>query len=124
MKKVAIIKTFDNFYNDYDVGALVKSITEWTEVDDKTFNVLKSKLGKGNYREYYLLEFVDASKFIPETVASILESIELEKELQEKRKQVAKNIRLEKLRKKKAKTEAEEKALFESLKNKFENVQP
>jgi len=43
MRKIAIIQFHDD-YNDYDNTRIIDSITDWREVDDDTFQLLKTNL--------------------------------------------------------------------------------
>lgn len=72
-RNVAIVTTEDRFYNhgdDYET--ITRSITDWTLVDDKDFEILK----KAVYRNSSLLlleQPVNQSAFIAKTVADYIE---------------------------------------------------
>lgn len=117
MRYIAIIcpRIISSGYDDYK--RVIESITDWSEVTDEEYKLLRSYCN--NY-DYDIIERKDVEpSFILKTIAQAKEEakkhqeeIEKQREEQERKKQAA-------LLKKKAKTEAEEKKLLEELKSKY-----
>lgn len=119
MKKIAIISSsevFDNYGDDYQLVA--QSITDWSEVSDDDYSLLRSFCGNGN--SYTLINREDVKEtFIPRLVSEFTALAKVEKEKQELEKKKREEAKLNRELKKKAKTEEQERKLFESLKTKF-----
>lgn len=118
---IAIITTKDRYFNygdDHEV--FVTSISDWTEVTEKEFQLLSSYSANYNWR---VIERLDYKKdFIPKTVAAALAEVEKFKEEERKRKAELEKRKLERELKKKAKTEEQEKALLKELAQKYGKV--
>ena len=111
-KEIAIFKAKGiNTYDDY--AKIIDSITDWTEVSQKDYEILTSY---SYVRDWIIIERLDRKEdFIPKTVKVALEEArefekkqQLAKETEEKKKQ-------DRLLKKKAKDEVAEKKLLEHL---------
>lgn len=114
MRKIAIITTRDFFYNyGDDHETVINSITDWSEVDDKTYDLLSKASHRMNFT--IIERPSDEEKFIKKTVADFVKMIEHEAEVERARKEKAEKTRKEKALKKKAKDEAAEKELLAAL---------
>jgi hypothetical protein len=114
MRKIAIITTRDFYYNyGDDCDQIVNSITEWTEVDEDTYNKL---YGASHRMNFSIIERpADEAAFIKKTVRDYVDIIAKEEEAERQRKAKADLTRKEKALKKKAKDEAAEKELLATL---------
>ena len=117
MKNIAIITTKDrSYYDDYET--IICSISDWSEVSDEDYTVLKSWCGRNN--SYILLERHDKDpKFIPKLVKEFLSYAQEEAIKRQKEKEEAERKRAERELKKKAKTEKDELALLQTLQTKY-----
>lgn len=117
MHKIAIVIARDNFYNygdDYD--RLIESISEWTEVDDETFALLKKAEMSRRYDFGVLEQPVHPRVFIKNTVEDYVAHVKAEEEKREaEKKKKAEAARKRKLNKM-AKDEAAKRILFNQLK--------
>lgn len=119
---VAIVKAVEHYYNygdDYDMVA--QSISEWEEVDEESFKLLKnaSTYGDGDSRFIVLERLKTDSPPVINTVSAYVKHIAKQKAAQEAaaatRKATADARRLKKL----AKDEKARLALFEQLQAEF-----
>lgn len=123
MKKIAIILCEDR-YVDYDSSEVfVKSITEWTEVDDTTYKLLKQHQNSYTLIQepyYVVTRPTDESAFIQKTVQDFIKAAEEE----EARKEVAREKARQKARQKKKNQEQREaekrRQQYEALRKEFE----
>lgn len=122
---VAIVKVVDHYYNygdDYDTVA--QSISEWEEVDEEAFKLLKSasayRTNYGDDNRFIVLERLKTdSPTVINTVSAYVKHLKEQKDAKEKaeaeRKAKADERRLKKL----AKDEKARLALFEQLQKEF-----
>lgn len=110
-KKIAIIKEYNHYDNDYN-EKLINSISDWSEVSDEEYKMLVSYQIKGNYT---LIERIDSPEFIKKTVGDYLEWASAE----EKRKMFLAEQRAKRKILKTTKKEEEERKLFEELSKKY-----
>lgn len=89
MRKIAIITTREfyesTYYDDYDMRKVIDTITDWEEVDDKTYEILQNSAYENNFK--ILEQPVDQGAFIAKTVKDYLHKIELRKIQEAKRKE-------------------------------------
>jgi hypothetical protein len=81
MRKVAIIKTEERYFNhgdDWDT--IVKQITDWTEISDEDFVILNRAAYQHNF--IVIEQPIDQHGFIIDTVASYIEQ-QRQKEIKE-----------------------------------------
>lgn len=120
MKKIAII-TSKSIIADYDSGYsdIVTSISDWSEVSDEDYQLLRSWCGKNN--SYSLLCREDVCEnFIPRLVSEFTILAKAEKNQEEQEKIKREEAKQQRELKKRAKTEQAERKLLEALKQKFE----
>ena len=120
MKKIAIIQyNYQDFYNDdfYSSKAVVESITDWTEVTDEEYKILKNGMRHVNGKYYAVIERPENEpQFVKETVKSYLDKI---KKLEKARVDAQKRHEAKAQEAK----EKRERKQFEKLKAKFEAEQ-
>ncbi|AVH85091.1 hypothetical protein RsoM2USA_163 [Ralstonia phage RsoM2USA] len=124
MKQIAIILCEDR-YVDYDSSEVfVKSITDWTEVDDETYKLLKQHqfsydLVKEAY--YVVTRPTDEAAFIKKSVADFVKAAEEA----EARKEIAREKAREKTQMKKKQREERDaekrRQQYEELRREFES---
>lgn len=119
MKQVAILsgdRQYYNYQDDYQLLGL--SLSDWSEVSNEDYQLLKSWCGRDN--SYTLITREDVnSKFVPRLISEFTMLAHAEKEKQEREKQKREEAKLNRELKKKAKTEADEKKLLETLRSKY-----
>lgn len=116
MKKIAIITVRDVSIGYEDQDTIVQSISDWAEVSDEEYTLLRRYLPS----DTYILEFTPVEE-IPLLVKDFLKKAEAEKEAELARKKAAAKKKRERDLKKKAKTEEQERLLLEELKRKYED---
>ena len=119
MKQIAILTT-DTVVSNYgdDYATIAKSITEWSEVSEEDYKLLRSWCGRNN--SYILVNREDVKpEFIPKLVSQFLVLANEERRKEEERKQKAEEVKIQREIKKKAKTETQEKKLLEELQKKY-----
>jgi hypothetical protein len=123
MKKVAIIRgqyISRSYYDDDDHWRPLLKETDFEEVDDETYEKLRS--GMHHFPDTMLVELVSTTEAIGNIEGALKKIDEQNKKWQE-RQEKAKKIREEKALKrslkKRVKTEEEELKLLEELKNKY-----
>lgn len=82
MREVAVVKTTDQYLGcDGDWSLIAKHVSEWVEVTDEEFYILKQQQ---SYKSFILIEkVVNQLEFINSTVQEILEQARLEQERKE-----------------------------------------
>lgn len=119
MYKVCIFEMVSHghdYYGDEQLSIIASSVTEWQEVTQEEFVLLRQHL-PANYR---LVAFPQNQKdIVINTVKKGIEFARKKKEEEEKAKLEAERKKTERALKKKAKTEAEEKALLAKLNEKY-----
>lgn len=119
MYKVCIFEMVSHghdHYGDEQLSFIASSVTEWQEVTQEEFVLLRNHL-PDNYR---LVSFPQNQKeIVIDTVKKGIEFARKQKEEAEKAKLEAERKKTERALKKKAKTEAEEKALLAKLSEKY-----
>jgi len=121
MKHVAIIvggyHDFD--YNDYNsvTKLIASSITEWTEVSDEQFELLKRAQSYDYHNRFTLIERpVDEPAYVRKTVDDYVKWAKAEEDKKAKEKQKAAEAALAKKLKREAKTLADKRKLLDKLK--------
>ena len=112
--KIAIIVSGYSYNHNDDYSRVVESITDWTEVSDSDFKLLKESSGR---RGFDIIEQpVDTPGFIRTTVAEEIELARQEAEKKEKEKK-ARDAKVQAKKHVQAlKDQASKLALFEKLK--------
>jgi hypothetical protein len=112
---IAVVTTVDipTNYDDYDT--VIKSITEWSEVTEKEYEVLRKWCNRQSY--YLLLERVDLT---PTGLTEILEKAAKEDAEEKTRRQKQIETAEKRANALKAKKEAKEKKLLEELSKKYQ----
>lgn len=125
MKQVKIILVQEVYTDEYANNLIRDSISDWEEVSDEDFHFLKMNLGHiwnkfGMPQDFRPVVICKDDRPVSVRIDSIKEEIERHKRRVEAAEKERERKKQEKLLKKKAKTEAEEKALLDQLKKKYE----
>lgn len=121
MRKIAIISgdlynIWTSEYRDTTIVFIANNITEWADVDEETYELLR--IGLNKLKNCYLIEHKDTTKTIEEFKE--IARIEKEKQLEVERKRELNKLKA-KLKKDLEQKEAKKK-LYEELKLEFENL--
>jgi hypothetical protein len=122
MHKIACIRFSYNarYYSDEPTAGLLPAvITEWTEVDDETYNFLMENAGKFSEPDYVVVELLP-EEFIPNTVSDLKVEIQRLHEEAEKERQAEEAQRLEKIAKRQQKRLAKESNRIAELEREIE----
>jgi len=121
--KIAIIKTREfSDYSDYDqyvIHRIAESITDWTEVSDEDFRLLCNASNRNNFM--VLEQPVDTKSFIAKTVAEYTALVRAEEVRLAEEKRKSQEAALQRKLKKELRETKTKKALYEKLKEEFEN---
>lgn len=123
MRKIAIVHYEDRYVNYDDSETFVKSITDWTEVDEETYQLLKRhQFSYLNGEAYYVVTRpVDEQAFIKQTVAEYIEHAKKEDAKKAAEKKKREDAALQRKLKKQAKDAEARKAMYEQLQKEFGN---
>ena len=116
-KKVAIVMVEDCYYDDYN-NLVVKSITDWAEISNEDYMLLK-KAEREQSRYRVLEQPLDTGEFIANTVSEYIKKIKEDEEKAAKAKAEREKIAREKALKKLANNAKKERELYEQLKAKL-----
>ena len=113
--KVAILKTFGHYYaQEYDYCELIKTISEWAEVNDEDFKILQRGLDN---KTYLLLEQpTNQEEIIQHTVAFTLDWLKREERRVEREREKKAAADAKRRIERKAKTRAQKEKLLVELK--------
>lgn len=121
-RRVAIIHVHDTSYNDdnaycTNTQLIADSITDWAEVNDEDYEILKRALPCG--RRILIERLPD--NVIPETVAAFIEQQKKYEVQMAKEAQRRAEVKAARAAKKAAKDEMSKRALYERLKKELED---
>lgn len=116
MPHIAIITGREIQYGYDDTGAIINSITEWTEVTDEELRVLRLASNKKNFT---VLVRVDTPEFIRKTVADYIADAKAEKQKQEEAKAKKEAALLARRYKAQLKDQEAKRKLYQELQQEF-----
>ena len=115
-KKIAIVLVKEYFpsYDDYNEVQLIQSITDWEEVSDNDYEILRQAQNQFSYR--IVEQPLDTPKFIAKTIADWKRIAKEEATRQKKLKEEAAKKALEKKLKKEQRAKETKRQLLARLK--------
>jgi hypothetical protein len=121
MKKIAIIKYHDVCPDYYDTNLVIaNSITEWSEVTDEQYNLLREAQRLGSETFVIIERPTNEREVIDNSIAGYLKWAEQEQQRRQAERQQREQAAIARRIKKEAKTQAEQLKLYQQLKAQFE----
>lgn len=119
---IAIIKTDDSEWWGGEDELIVRSITDWAEVDEDTFQKLEEYRLRGKFK--IIEQPIDTDAFIENTVEAHTRWVREQDAIRAKELAVEKKRKEDAAAKKAARRVAKERKILEELKKKYDNIAP
>lgn len=107
------LSQYDSYHDDYSTMKIVESITDWEEVTDEEFKILRFQSSRMNYS--IIVRPTDTKKFIAKTIADYLAVAKVEEEKAVKEKKEREDAALARKFKKELKDRASKEKMLAKL---------